>query len=89
MNDNTNKNQPELKIVSMNISSNRDKEETYSIEIQTSAHTIVYPRVNIKFGANQAIVFPVEYQVMDDKNNILFNYALNLDKPNQETQQKE
>lgn len=79
MNDNnTNTTQTDLKVISYKITSNRDKENTYSVEIGTSAHTIVYPKANVVFGVTQAIAFPVEIQVLNNEDNILFNYTLNL-----------
>ena len=75
---NTNTAQADLKVVSYKIVSNKDKENTYSIEIETSAHTIVYPKANIVFGVTQAVAFPVAIQVLNNEDNILFNYSLNL-----------
>ena len=75
---NINTTQPDLKVISYKIVSNKDKENTYSIEIETSVHTIVYPKANVVFGATQAIAFPVGIQVLNNEDNILFNYALNL-----------
>lgn len=82
MNENNNinnsSNKPELKIKSYKIESNHDEENTYSIEIETSAHTIVYPRAVVAFGINQAIAFPVGVQIIDDENKVMFNYSLNV-----------
>lgn len=78
MNENNNTNKPELVIKSYRIESNHDDEGTYSVTIETSAHTIIYPRVIVAFGASQVVAFPVEFQVIGDDNNILFNYSLNL-----------
>ena len=86
MNENNDTNKLELTIKSYKIESNHDKDGTYSIEISTSAHTIKYPRAIVAFGANQLIAFPVGFQVLDDNGNVLLNYTLNLDKPNQEEQ---
>lgn len=71
-------NKPELKIKSYKIESNHGDENTYSVEIETSAHTIVYPRAIVAFGINQAIAFPVGIQIIDDENNVMFNYSLNI-----------
>jgi len=91
MNENNNAKQPELSIKSLKISSNRDGSNTYSVEIETSAHTIVYPKTYITFMSNQSIAFPVEVRVLDEDNNALFNYALNLNEPDpdQEKSQEE
>lgn len=86
MNENNGTNKPEITIKSYKIESNHDKEGTYSIEINTSAHTIVYPRAVINFGINQAIAFPVGIHVLNDDNNVLFNYTLNIDNSSQEEQ---
>ena len=75
---NNNSNKPELVIKSYKIESNHDKEGTYAIEIETSAHTIRYPRAVVAFGINQAIAFPVGVQVITDDGNVLFNYSLNI-----------
>ena len=73
-----NSNKPELAIKSYKIESNHDKEGTYSVEIETSAHTIRYPRAIVAFGVSQAIAFPVGIQVITDDGNVLFNYSLNI-----------
>lgn len=78
MNDNNNANRSELTVKSYKIESNRDNDGTYSVEIETSAHTIVYPKAIVTFGANQAICFPVGFRIVDDKSNVLFNYSLDL-----------
>ena len=78
MEENNNTNQSNLIIKTYRIESNHDKEGTYTVEIETSAHTIVYPRAVVTFGTNQAIAFPVGFQVINDDNNVLFNYSLNL-----------
>lgn len=78
MNENNTSNKPELTIKSYKIVSNHDNEGTYSVTIETSAHTITYPRVIVNFGVNQLIAFPVGFQVIDDNINVLFNYTLNL-----------
>ena len=78
MNESNTSNKPELTIKSYKIASNHDNERTYSVTIETSAHTIIYPRAVVTFGTSQVIAFPVGFQVIDDSNNVLFNYALNL-----------
>lgn len=78
MNEYNNIDKHELTIKSYSIKSNHDKEGTYSVEIETSAHTIIYPRAVVTFGTNQAIAFPVGFQIVSDDNNVLFNYSLNL-----------
>ena len=90
---NNNSNKPELVIKSYKIESNHDKEGTYSVEIETSVHTIRYPRAVVAFGVNQAIAFPVGVQVITDDGNVLFNYSLNVqpeqsDRPNETTVSK-
>ena len=69
---------PGLEVKSYKISSNRDNSGTYSVEIETSAHTIVYPKVKVFFGVNQSIAFPVSFHVLDDNGNNLFNYSLDI-----------
>jgi hypothetical protein len=78
MNENNTSNKPELTIKSYKIVSNHDNEGTCSVTIETSAHTIIYPRAVVTFGTNQAIAFPVGFQIISDDNNVLFNYSLNL-----------
>ena len=78
MKENNNTEKSELMIKSYKIESNHDKEGTYSVEINTSAHTIVYQRVHVLFAINQAITFPIGFQVVDNDDNVLFNYSLNL-----------
>ena len=73
-----NSSKPELAIKSYKIEFNHDKEGTYSVEIETSAHTIKYPRAIVAFGVSQAIAFPVGIQVITDEDNVLFNYSLNI-----------
>ena len=88
MNENNNTNQPNLVIKSFKIESNHDNEGTYSVAIETSAHTIMYPRVIVTFGASQVIAFPVGFQVVDDDNNVLFTYSLNLQQKQPEESQQ-
>ena len=88
MSENNNTNQPNLAIKSFKIESNHDNEETYSVAIETSAHTIMYPRVIVTFGASQVIAFPVGFQVVDDDNNVLFTYSLNLQQKQPEESQQ-
>lgn len=78
MNEYNNTDKHGLTIKSYIIKSNHDKEGTYSVEIETSAHTIIYPRAVVTFGTNQMISFPVSFEVIADDNNVLFNYSLNL-----------
>ena len=78
---NENKNTPELVVQSYKIESNRDESGTYSIEIETSAHTIVYPKAKVVFGSNQAISFPLGIQILDRNGNVQFNYNLELNQP--------
>lgn len=78
MNENNNTNKIDLVVKSYKIESNHDKEGTYSVEINTSAHTIIYPRAIVVFGTNQTIAFPVGFQIIGDDNSVLFNYSLNL-----------
>lgn len=80
--------QSNLTIKAYRIESNHDKEGTYSVEIETSAHTIRYPRAVVAFGINQAIAFPVGVQVIADDGNVLFNYSLNI-QPEQSEQPDE
>jgi len=89
---NENKNTPELVVQSYKIESNRDESGTYSIEIETSAHTIVYPKAKVVFGSNQAISFPFGIQILDRNGNVQFNYNLELNQPspqNKEDQPQE
>ena len=81
-------NQSNLTIKTYRIESNHDKEGTYSVEIETSAHTVKYPRAIVAFGINQAIAFPVGIQVLMDDGNVLFNYSLNV-QPEQSDQPDE
>lgn len=88
MNEYNNIDKHELTIKSYSIKSNHDKEGTYSVEIETSAHAIIYPRAVVTFGTNQLISFPVGFQVIDDDNNVLFNYSLNIQQEQTEESQQ-
>lgn len=93
MSENNGANKPEITIKSYKIESNHDKEGTYSVEIETSAHAIRYPRTVVAFGVNQTIAFPVGIQVIADDGNVLFNYSLNIqpeqsDRPDETTVSK-
>ena len=88
MNEYNNIDKHKLTIKSYSIESNHDKEGTYSVKIETSAHTIIYPRAVVTFGTNQLISFPVGFQVIDDDNNVLFNYSLNLSQEQSEEPQQ-
>lgn len=80
----------ELIVYSYRVTANNDDKNTYTIEIKTSAHTIIYPKALVSFGANQAIAFPVNIQVLDNNGNALFNYGLtaNQDEQNQAPQEE-
>lgn len=88
MNENNNAIKRDIAIKSYKIEYNHDEEGTYSVEINTSAHTIVYPKAIIAFGANQAIAFPVGFQILDDADSVLFNYSLNLQQEQQDENQQ-
>jgi len=88
MNENNNTNKSNVVIKSYRIESNHDEEGTYSVEINTSAHTVIYPRAIVAFGISQAIIFPIGVQVTDDNNNVLFNFSLNLQQDQPETPQQ-
>ena len=86
-NNNTNKSN-NIVIKSYRIESNHDEEGTYSVEINTSAHTVIYPRAIVAFGISQAIIFPIGVQVIDDNNNVLFDFSLNLQQEQAEESQQ-
>jgi hypothetical protein len=88
MNENNNAIKRDIAINSYKIESNHDEEGTYSVEINTSAHTIIYPKAIVTFGVNKAIAFPVGFQIEDDDDNVLFNYSLNLQQEQQDENQQ-
>ena len=65
-------------IIEYSIRANGDK--TYRMSIKTDVSTIEYDRARIVFGFNQAqsISFPFAIQVLNNSDEVVMNYSLNI-----------
>lgn len=49
---------------------------TYSLEIETNAYTVNYPKVNVQFLMNHVIAFPVKIEALNSDDGVILNWGV-------------
>jgi len=56
----------------------RNDDGTFCLDIETKYYSVNYPRVLIGFVSNEMIAFPAQVKVVDEDNNVINNFIINI-----------